>query len=83
MKDNFMQVTSHCVSILRGVWFRSYSQSKCAMSDRAHEGATDVNGLIQFSPKSRVLKSCTCHVIDMGSQMLFPYCQEFNASTLK
>ena len=41
MKDNFMQVTFHCVSILRGVWFLSYSQSKCAMSDRAHEGALE------------------------------------------
>ena len=38
MKDNFMQIMFHCVSILGGVWFLSYSQSKCAMSDRAHEG---------------------------------------------
>ena len=41
MKDNFMQDTFHCVSILGGVWFLSYGQSKCAMSDRVHEGALE------------------------------------------
>ena len=41
MKDNFMQVTFHCVSILGEVWFLSYSQSKCVMSDRAHEGSME------------------------------------------
>ena len=27
--------------VIERVWFLSYSQSKCAMSDRAHEGALE------------------------------------------